>query len=1219
MGFCPGQIDSLTSPPDCAVFTLHDGAHALLLAFALLRMCYVSCWSPGVRNLATTGKLMQLIKIVVAVLLTLLPWAGAMSHVWHGFNNETKTSLTTLIGTTAGVDVMIRSGVWAVCMCMLILSQRHRVKESIGSVIVWVILLIGSLPWFLKAVHKTPPEDDTLRSCAVAVVTFVGYLLLVICGFVEIIYDTKPAVSDDSYEPLLRDGQSASDSVGANRSASKTAWKESRRGTQLWEDTEYKNDTQFTDLRYTAVSTFEPKQFNFCGYRLRCFSLSYKVKLMICITLDDQEPEELKRTLRGINENVKHLSEVEGAEMWQKVVVCILVDGKNEASENTLSYAASLGLYDTDMMQETDAKGNPIALHLFEYSAQFLEQESFNQFYAPLQIIFAVKKQRTGSLDSHRWFFQALCEQVEPDYCVLTTAGVRHQERALYKLYFQLEMNKSLGAVCGEVKSTGTFGNNFVVSAQAFEYKMSYVLDKSFESLCGYLTDMPEAFVAYRFKAIRERDGEGPLNEYFRGLVTLLGVESCDRPHMVHYHSPSMVLCFETVARANCSWVIQYVKNAKAVVQVPSEFATYVDRRAQMRNAKMFSLFYNLSRFGHLWQHTNHTLSRKLALASQQVYLLSQFILEWFYFALFYVAFTQLVMQMKPECVSAPGDSVHGCWKEVRFGVFNKTYGTERYNPPLPMALPQCSGAQRGDPKYDCYGFDSLLGGKNAGGDICKKFGICYTQDSTTFSLLPKVGENNSGYQDSSWDQESLVFFNDSKVLTLWGGSNDCYNPDQYDVTQDSQKTAFKNQKGRFESGAVPACCQPAIVEKCGKGTVFNASGAYPMDYPCYPVGCSGTDPANTVRVLFKSMYMFFIITAFVLGLGNDSADVLYEIKLLSVFFGATFYVMLITYFNYLLSYSVEPNFFNIPEEFVQWGTFVLIALVFSAGFLHGELQNFISAWAQYLFVWPSLINVCHIFSFARLDQIRPGHMAGVNHYTKGAGATQQKNWKELQARATEGGKRFDSERKVFRSLTMMLWLCSNVLCIALISAIPDTEEHPSADSVYALIWLVFAFAVITRFGGSIGYLVMLYMMRTTCFSCCSGTHKELAKLTILAEKMARKEKKKKEHTDEARRRRLTFERVEMYLDDVLADEQVQSKALQPAAKAAKDAVEDVRKLLESQDAQAPFDQNVEKSIALSNELQLLSVERRKYLKLAAKLPVRSIICHRIACPGPQQ
>ena len=60
-------------------------------------------------------------------------------------------------------------------------------------------------------------------------------------------------------------------------------------------------------------------------------------------------------------------------------------------------------------------------------------------------------------------------------------------------------------------------------------------------------------------------------------------------------------------------------------------------------------------------------------------------------------------------------------------------------------------------------------------------------------------------------------------------------------------------------------------------------------------------------------------------------------------------------------------------------------------------------------------------------------------------------------------------------------------------------------------------------------------------------------------------------------------------------------------AKAAKDAVDEVRKYLDSSDPQAPFDRNVESSIALSNELQLLSVERRKYLKLAAKLPVSLI------------
>jgi cellulose synthase/poly-beta-1,6-N-acetylglucosamine synthase-like glycosyltransferase len=1243
MGFC--APDDISNPQDCAVVTFHDAAHLLLLFFVLLRICYVSCGSPGIRKLATTGKLMQLIKIVVALILALLPLIEAVKHVWHGFTHDTKAKANDLAHSTAGLDVIIRTTVWAACFCMLVLSQRHRVKESILSVICWCIILIGSLPWFLKAFHHSPPEHDgdTLRSFAVAMVTFAGYVLLVVCGFVEIIYDTKAAVSGESYEPLLRDGQSANDTAGVTRSATSGAvWKESRRGTQLWEDTEHKNETQFTDLRYTAVSTVDPKQFNYSGYRLRCFSLNYHVKIMICITLQDEPPEALKRTLRGICENVKHLTHMEGAEMWQQVVVTILADGKDAVSEDTLAFVASLGAFDREMLQDADAKGAATALHMFEYSAQITEQESFNMHFPPLQIIFAMKQERSGKLDSHRWFFEALCEQVEPDYCLLTNAGVLPYERAIYKLYFQLETNKNFGAVCGELKSSGGFGKNYVVSAQSFEFKMSYVLDKSFESLCGYITNVPDAFVAYRFKAIREKDGQGPLVEYFRGLVTSLDVESVGRPHMVHYHSPAMVLCFETVARANCGWLVQYVKNAKAVVGVPSEFATYLDQHTRLKTAKMFSLFYNLSRLGHLWQNTSHSLNRKLSLAAQQVYLLLQFILEWFYLAFFYIAFTQLTIEMKAECKSALGDTSHSCWKQVHFKVFNNTYGTERYADitPVPVGLPQCKGPYTSSCAngncYSCYDFDSLISSHKPKkltshedpdplDTMCTELGICYKQKATIFSLLSNT---NVPPKSTVPNHEPLTFYNESTVMTLWGGVNDCYNPDKYSNEKEKAKQAklkFECQCDVKKVGGIwtpqlnipkpfPACCQPAIVEKCGKGTIFNASGAFDMDYSCYETGCPSLhkQSANTIRTLFKSFYAFFVITAFVLGLGNNSADVLYEIKLISVFFGAMFYVMLIVYFNYISTDSLEANIFQIPEKIIQWGSFVLIALVFAAGFLHGELQNLISSWPQYLFVWPSLINVCHVFAFARLDQISPEHMLGVDCYTKqkwAGGAdnvSQEKNWKEMRARAAQGTKKFEAERKVFRSLFMMLWLFSNVLCIALVGAMPSSEHKSGSDSVYALLWVVVAFSVVTRFGGSIGYLVMMFMQKRSWFS-CGSSNKELRKMTFRADRMAQVEKAKKAQADESKRRRLVFERVEMYLDDVLADEQVQSQALKPAAKAAKDAVDEVRKYLDSSDPQAPFDRNVESSIALSNELQLLSVERRKYLKLAAKLPVSLI------------
>lgn len=129
-------------------------------------------------------------------------------------------------------------------------------------------------------------------------------------------------------------------------------------------------------------------------------------------------------------------------------------------------------------------------------------------------------------------------------------------------LMVEFYTNAFVAGACGEIYvDTGVFSNklfNPLVAAQNFEYKMSNILNKPFESTIGFIAVLPGAFSAYRYSALQNgEDGEGPLAKYFLGETMNTGTNLL-QANM--YLAEDRVLCFELVTKRDQAWLLRYVR-----------------------------------------------------------------------------------------------------------------------------------------------------------------------------------------------------------------------------------------------------------------------------------------------------------------------------------------------------------------------------------------------------------------------------------------------------------------------------------------------------------------------------------------------------------------------------------------------------------------------------------------------------------------------------------
>ncbi|KAF5487079.1 Chitin synthase 1 [Colletotrichum siamense] len=391
---------------------------------------------------------------------------------------------------------------------------------------------------------------------------------------------------------------------------------------------------EFHKMRYTAA-TCDPNDFTLKnGYDLRPRMYNRHTELLIAVTYYNEDKVLLSRTLHGVMQNIRDIVNLKkstfwnkGGPAWQKIVVALVFDGLDKTDKNVLDVLATIGVYQDGVVKK-DVDGKETVAHIFEYTTQLSvtpNQQLIRPVddgpstLPPVQFIFCLKQKNTKKINSHRWLFNAFGRILNP------------------------EGGKKL--------------LNPLVAVQNFEYKISNILDKPLESSFGYVSVLPGAFSAYRFRAIMGR----PLEQYFHGdhtLSKILGKKGIDGMNIFKknmFLAEDRILCFELVAKAGQKWHLSYIKAAKGETDVPEGAPEFISQRRRWLNGSFAASLYSLMHFGRMYK-SGHNIIRMFFFHVQLIYNILQVMFTWFSLGSYYLT-TTVIMDLVGNPVTSDDES----------------------------------------------------------------------------------------------------------------------------------------------------------------------------------------------------------------------------------------------------------------------------------------------------------------------------------------------------------------------------------------------------------------------------------------------------------------------------------------------------------------------------------------------------------------------------------
>lgn len=294
-----------------------------------------------------------------------------------------------------------------------------------------------------------------------------------------------------------------------------------------------------------------------------------------------------------------------------------------------------------------DSKEGRCKYHIFQHLA--------------IDVHFVIKHQNRGKIESHLWFFKGFWDTIKPEYCFTVDTGTIPLWNSISRMVFQMENNPQIGGAWGEIEVMinekhvdGTpisFIEGILLRAQYAEYKISHYLDKSTESLFGFVTVLQGAFAAYRWEAIKGK----PLEKFLKGQELTdskrLNYPSCSTANM--YLTEDRIMWLQLITKQNENFILKYMHGCRAITDAPQNLSRLIKQRRRWNNGAMFVAFQVVFSMCNIWAR-KHSFFRNIVFSFLYIFMILQLIISYFMVGIYYTAFRILLRSMfeSDNCIS---------------------------------------------------------------------------------------------------------------------------------------------------------------------------------------------------------------------------------------------------------------------------------------------------------------------------------------------------------------------------------------------------------------------------------------------------------------------------------------------------------------------------------------------------------------------------------------